>query len=185
MYQFIVSASNCNLIPDTAFVKLNVVKDTKIQIISPSKAKKDKPVEIKSENVNVSWRCLDCDENTNYTVNVSGLDGNKHKDKRTKLKNNSASFNLPSGKYKITVSGTNGASSDTTYIVVNTGGGAGWFIGLLLLVAVGVGIYFLLKKMKGKNTSSNHSDDYSGGKKSSNNQYSDNNSNDSSDDGMF
>jgi hypothetical protein len=150
MYQIIVSASDCNLIPDTAFIKLNVIKDTKIKITSPAGTKK-KPNEVKSENVNVSWLCSDCDENTTYTVNLVGTDGNKEKMKPLKVKNFSANFNgVPSGKYRVTVSGDKGASSDTSYIVVDAGGGAGWLFVLLLLAGLGAGGYFLLKNLKNK-----------------------------------
>jgi hypothetical protein len=185
MYQIIVSASNCNLTPDTAFIKLNIIKDTKIQIMSPSKGTSKKPTEVTSESVNVGWRCPDCDDNTTYTVTVSGVEGNKHKEKPLKIKGNSASFKLPSGKYKITVSGTNGASSDTSYIKVS-GGGSGWLFILLLLAAVGVGGYFLWKNLKNKPpTQNNSNDNYSNNNNSSNNSSSSNNSVDTADDGMF
>jgi hypothetical protein len=150
--------------------------------MSPSKGTSKKPTEVKNETVNVSWRCPDCDDNTTYNVTVSGIEGNKHKENPLKnLKSNSASFKLPGGKYKITVSGTNGASSDTTYIVVKTGGGT-WFLVLLLLAAAGVGGYFLLKKMKNRKPVSNNSDGYSSNKKTSSKNEDNNNP---SDDGMF
>ena len=135
MYQIIVSARNCNLLSDTAFIKLNVIKDTKIKITSPV-GTINKSSEIKGESVNVSWSCPDCDENTTYTVTIAGIDGNKTKVKPIKTKNFSVSFNdLPSGKYRITVSGTNGA-------------GSGVFGIIMALIAAGAGGYFLVKKMK-------------------------------------
>ncbi|MDR2971947.1 MAG: hypothetical protein LBU83_08475 [Bacteroidales bacterium] len=185
MYQIVVSASDCNLVPDTAFIKLNIVKDTKIKITSPVGTSK-KPNEIKGEKVNISWRCPDCDENTTFTVSISGTDGTKMKDKQKpiKTKNFSVSINgLSSGKYRITVSGTNGASSDTTFIEVRSDGAAGWLLILLLLIGAGIGIYFIVKKMGKKppiQTPSNNN--YNDNQKTSNN----NNSNvETSDDGMF
>lgn len=150
MYQIIVAANDYNLIPDTAFIKLNAIKDTKIKITSPNGTRK-KPNEIKGENLNVSWGCPDCDENTTYTVSIAGTDNNRNKVKPIKTENFSVSFNnLPNGKYRITVSGTNGASSDTTYIEISSGGGAGIFLLILLLIAAAVGVYLLIKKMKKK-----------------------------------
>ena len=182
-YEIIVSANNSSIIPDTTYIDVNKIKDTKIKITSPVGTKK-KPNEIKGEKLNVSWRCPDCNENTTYTVSVAGTDGNKNKAKPVKVKNFSANFNdLSSGKYRVTVSGDNGASSDTTYIEVSSGGGAGWFFILLLLAAAGIGAYFLLKKMKDKEPTQSYSDNsYSSNKKPSNNS---NSNMDTSDDGIF
>ena len=118
MYLIVVQAKNCNLVPDTAFVKLNIVKDTKIKITSPVGTKM-KPNEVKGESVNVSWRCPDCDEKTTYTVTTVGIDGTKIKVEPIKTNDNSVIIkNLTNGKYRIAVSGTNGVSSDTTYIKI-------------------------------------------------------------------
>jgi hypothetical protein len=186
MYRIIVSEKDCNLVPDTAFIKLNVIKNTKIQIMSPSKGTSKKPTEVKGESVNVSWRCPDCNDNTTYNVTVSGIDGNKHKEKPLKIKSNSASFKLPSGKYKITVSGTNGASSDTTYIKVSGGGGAGVFLVILLLILASIGGYFLYKNLKNKKpTQSSSNNNYNRNNNSSNSSSSSNSSVDTADDGMF
>jgi len=184
MYQIAVSANDCN--SDTAFIKLNVIKDTKIKITSPVGTKK-KPNKIKGGNVNVSWRCPDCDENTIYTVSAAGTDGNKEKVAPVKVKNFSTSFNnLSSGKYRITVSGDKGASSDTTYIEVSNGGGE-WFFILLLLAAIGAGFYFFFRKkppikVPQQNSSNNASDK---NKKTSSSNSNNNSNNDFSDDGMF
>lgn len=186
MYQIIVAANDHSLIPDTAFIKLNAIKDTKIKITSPIGTKK-KPNEIKSENVNVSWGCPDCDENTTYTVSIAGTDNNRNKVKPIKTENFSVNLNdLPGGKYRITVSGTNGASSDTTYIEISSGGGAGVFLFILLLIAAAISVYLLNKKMKNKKPAQNSSDDntkdsYNSTKSKTNN----NNSVDTADDGMF
>ncbi len=186
MYQIVVKAKNCNLIPDTAFIKLNIIRDTKIKITSPVGTNK-KPNEIEGENVNVSWRCPDCDENTIFTVNIVGIEGTKDKVKPIKTKEFSVNVNkLSGGKYRITVSGTNGASSDTTFIEISSGGGAGIFFIILLLITVGIGIYFLIKKMKNKkaipessNNDNNKSYNSSNGRNSSKSVV------DTADDGMF
>jgi hypothetical protein len=171
MYKIVVSAKKCNLRPDTAFIKLNIVKNTKIKITSPAGTKK-KPKGIDSDKVNVNWSCPDCDENTQYTVSIAGT--NKAS-KPIKTKNFSASFNdLPSGKYRITVSGTNGASSDTTYISIS-GGGGGAFLVILLLIALVVGAYFLIKKLKDKKPTQKSSDN-----NSNNNNHSNSSNNSSS-----
>ena len=182
MYQIIVQAKNCNLVPDTAYIRLNIVKDTKIKITSPVGTSK-KPNEIKSENANVSWRCADCDENTNYTVTIAGIDGNKNKVKPIKTKNFSVSFNnLSSGKYRITVSGTNGASSDTTYIEMGSGGGSGVFWFILLLIAIGAFGFFLTKKMNSPKPIPNSSNNNNNRSKGNSNS---NNSAGTADDGIF
>jgi hypothetical protein len=186
MYQIIVAASDYNLIPDTAFIKLNLVRDTKIKITSPIGTKK-KPNEIKGASINVSWRCPDCDENTTYTVSIAGTDSNRNKVKPIKTKNFSVSFtDLRSGKYRITVSGTNGANSDTTFIKVSSGGGAGVFLFILLLIAAAVGGYLLIKKMKNKkpipDSSNNNSNNNNNLIKNNTNN---NNSVETADDGMF
>ncbi len=186
-YRIIVLAMNCSLAADTAFVKVNIVKDTKIKITSPVGTKK-KPKEIEGQNTNVSWRCPDCDENTTFTVSITGIDGNNHKAKPIKTKNFSASFNdLDGGNYRVTVSGTNGASSDTTYIKLSAPFPVGAFLFILLLIAAGVGGYSLMKKMKNEKPISkgftNDDNNYNNNSPKSNS--SDNNSVDTADDGMF
>jgi|GEM_PF-4166253 len=181
-YEINVSANNLSIISDTTYIEVNIIKDTNIKITLPV-GTKTKPNKIDGNNVNISWRCPDCDDNTTYTVSAIGIDGNKEKVKPVKVKNFSASFNnLASGKYRITVSGDNGASSDTTYIEVSSSG-AGLFFVLLLLAAIGVGGYFLWKKLFGPKTDppNKNSGSDTGKKQSSNN----NNTNNGSDDDMF
>jgi len=180
-YEIIVSANNSLIVPDTTFIEVSAIKDTKIKITSPVGTKK-KPNKIKGQSVNVSWRCVDCDVNTTYTITLAGTDGNKATVKPVKVKNFATTFNnLASGKYRITVSGTNGASSDTTYIEVSSGGAGAFFI-FLLLAAIAVGVFLLLKKMKKKKPNMDNSYDYDNNKPSSSKSH---DNNDWADDGIF
>jgi hypothetical protein len=121
-----------------------------IKISSPT-GKKNKEVELKTENVSVSWTCSNCPEGIRYSVAVSQYDGGKYKETRKNLTGNSVSFKLPDGKFRVSVSASNcSANSDTTYIKVSTGGFGWLLIVLLLLVAGGVGYYFWNKSRQAK-----------------------------------
>jgi hypothetical protein len=152
-----------------------------IKITSPT-GKKNKEAEIKNENVTISWTCANCPEGIRYTVNISQYDGGKFRDTRKNLTTNTTSLKLSGGKYRITVLASNySASSDTTYVSINTGGG-GWIVFLLLLAAgCGIAYYFWNKSRQSKIESSFTANSYDGifsGKSSStNNSSSNSNSN--------
>jgi hypothetical protein len=146
----------------------------------PSKAKKGKEYEVKTETVNINWNCLTCPQGTKYTVLVSQYEEGKFRETKKELVANTATFKLPDGKFRITVSTSNtNASSDYTCISVSTGG-YGWLTFLLLLiVGIGIGYYFWNKKRQEKIDvfASNKADDIfsksSGGTTSSNSSNSD------------
>lgn len=146
-----------------------------ITITSPPEAKKGKEHEIKTETVNINWTCNNCPQGIKYTVLVSQYDGGKFREAKKDLVANTATFKLPDGKFRITVSASNTtASSDYTHVCVSTGG-YGWLIFLLLLiVAIAIGYYFWNKKRQEKIDvfASNKADDIfsknSGGTTSSN-----------------
>lgn len=122
-----------------------------ITITSPPEAKKGKEHELKSENVNINWTCNNCPQGIRYTVLVSQYDDGKLRETKKDLVVNTATFKLPDGKFRITVSSSNyTASSDFTCISVSTGG-YGWLVFLLLLIAaIGFGYYFWNKKRQEK-----------------------------------
>ena len=170
-YRIIVAASGVSA--DTTHIKVEIIRNTAISLTSPKKVTiKQPPVKIKKENVTVSWICSDAPDEIRYTVNITGQDRQKFKDKRANLPQNSTTFNnVPNGKYKITVSATD-AASDSTFIEVSTGDGGSAFLILLLLIAIGVGGYFLWKKVikpnmdqkvkpKENNQTNNNSNNYS------------------------
>ena len=121
-----------------------------IKITSPPEAKKGKEHEVKTETVNINWNCPTCRQETKYTVLVSQYEGGKFKETK-KCDVPTATFKLPDGKFRITVSASNNtASSDYTCISVSTGG-YGWLIFLLILIAaIGIGYYFWNKKRQEK-----------------------------------
>lgn len=151
-----------------------------ITITSPPEAKKGKEHEVKSETVNINWTCNNCPQGIKYTVLVSQYDGGKFRETKKDLVANTATFKLPDGKFRITVSASNTtASSDFTCISVSTGG-YGWLIFLLILIAaIAIGYYFWNKKRQEKIDvfATNKADDIfsknSGGTTSSNSSNSD------------
>lgn len=157
-----------------------ITENAAITITSPPKAKKGKEHEIKTETVNINWTCNNCPQGIKYTVLVSQYDGGKHREPKKVYVNNAATFTLPDGKFRITVSASNyTASSDYTCISVSTGG-YGWLIFLLILIAaIGIGYYFWNKKRQEKIDvfATNKADDIfskgSGGTTSSNSSNSD------------
>lgn len=122
-----------------------------ITLNSPPKARKGKEHEIKTESLNINWTCKNCPQGIKYTVMVSQYDGRKFRETKKDLTANTATFKVPDGKFKITVSASNyPSSSDYTYIDVSTGS-YGWLIFLLILIAAGaVGYYFWNKKRQEK-----------------------------------
>lgn len=162
-----------------AIVDTNTENAT-ITITSPPEAKKGKEHELKSENVNINWTCNNCPQGIKYTVLVSQYEDGKFRETKKDLVANTATFKLPDGKFRITVSASNfTASSDYTCISVSTGG-YGWLIFLLILIAgIVIGYYFWNKKRQEKIDvfASNKADDIfskgSGGTTSSNSSNSD------------
>lgn len=123
-----------------------------ITIVSPPKAKKGKEHEVNSETVNINWNCTNCPAGIKYTVTVAQYDDGKFREVKKDLVANTASFKLPDGKFRVSVSASNyaNATSDTTYISVSTGS-YGWIIFLLILIAAaGTGYYFWNKKRQEK-----------------------------------
>ena len=106
-----------------------------ITITSPPEGKKNTEVEIKSENLNINWSCSNCPQGIKYNVMVSEYDGGKFREVKKDLLSNTASFKVPDGKFRITVSSPNyiTATSDTTFIIVSTGG-YGWLLFVLFLI---------------------------------------------------
>ena len=180
-YRIIVSASGISA--DTTYIKVEIIRNTAISMTSPKKVKtKQQAVKIEKENVTVSWTCSDAPDDIRYSVTITGQDGQKFKDKRANLTQNSTIFNnVPDGKYKITVSAT-GASSDFTFIEINTGGGGAAFLIILLLIAAGIGGYFLWKKVIKPNAEQkikpkeNNQTDYNNNNNYSPNDYNNNSS---------
>ncbi|UPT71038.1 MAG: hypothetical protein M0D53_01070 [Flavobacterium sp. JAD_PAG50586_2] len=122
-----------------------------ITINIPQEAKKGKEYEIKSETVNINWNCPTCPQGIKYTVLVSQYEGGRFRETKKDLVANTATFKVPDGNYRITVSASNfPASSDTTFIKVGTSG-FGWLVFLLILIAgIGIGYYFWNKKREEK-----------------------------------
>ena len=171
--------TNPGITPPTSIVNSSGANAV-ITITSPPEAKKGKEHEMKSEMVNINWTCTNCPQGIKYTVLVSQYEGGKFKETKKDLVSNTATFKLPDGKFRITVSSSNfPASSDYTCVNVSTGG-YGWLIFLLILIAaIGIGYYFWNKKRQEKIDvfASNKGDDIfskgSGGATSSNSSNSD------------
>jgi hypothetical protein len=122
-----------------------------ITITSPPEAKKGKEHKIESESVNINWICKNCPQGIKYTVMVSQYDGGKFRETKKDLVLNTATFKLPDGKFRITVSASNyTAASDYTCISVITGG-YGWLVFLLIILVAGaVSYHFWNKKRQEK-----------------------------------
>jgi len=122
-----------------------------ITISSPPEAKRGKEHEVKSETANINWTCNNCPQGIKYTVLVSQYEGGKFRETKKDLVATTATFKVPDGKFRITVSASNSpASSDYTCINVSTSG-YGWLIFLFLLIAaIGIGYYFWNKKRQEK-----------------------------------
>ncbi len=120
-----------------------------IKIASPSGGKKNKEVELSSDQLVVNWSCKNCPAGGKFVVSVTEYEGGKFREVKKDLQSNSCSITLPDGTFKISVSGQNFvAQGDTTFVSVSTGG-AGWIIWLLvILVAAGIGYWFWNKRRK-------------------------------------
>ena len=122
----------------------------KIVISSPPEGKKNKEAVIKTETLNVNWACQNCPQGIKFNVMVSGYGGNKSRETKKELSANTATFKLPDGKYRVTVSSPNypAAASDTTFIEVSTGSYGGLLAALLLAALAGGAYMFWNKKRK-------------------------------------
>jgi hypothetical protein len=142
----ILAAKNNTIAPKgksaPTLIKPKNVDRKMLEIASP-KGTKAKPQKIDSELSKVSWRCMGCSEDTSYTVRLTDLDKSK-KFKPYKTKNKQQALKLEPGNYKVIVSG-DGAASNPQFFTVNTGGGLGIFLLLLLLAALAAVGYFVWK----------------------------------------
>lgn len=137
-----------------------------ITITSPPEAKKGNEHEVKTEAVTITWNCPTCPQGIKYTVRVSQYDGGKFRNSK-KCDAPTATFTLPDGKFRITVSATNTtASSDYTCISVSTGG-YGWLLFLLILIVGGAVAYYIWNKNRQEKidvfTNQNSEDPFSAG----------------------
>lgn len=122
-----------------------------ITLTSPSKVGKSQEHEIKTETLNVNWTCQNCPQGIKYNVLVSQYDGGKFREIKRKLTSNTATFKLPDGKFRISVSSSNfPALSDYTYVSVHTGGYGFIAFLLVLIAAAAVGYYFWNKARQEK-----------------------------------
>jgi len=123
-----------------------------IRITSYSQGTKIKPIKINGSNLNIGWSCTNCPQGAKFTLIVSGMSGNKYRPKIPIVSTQGYSLNnVPGGDYRISVSGQNFSSnSDTVYITVNSGGGTGWIIPVLLLLAAGIAGYWFWNKKRQK-----------------------------------
>ena len=138
--------TNPGITPPTSIVDSSDANAV-ITITSPPEAKKGKEHEMKAETVNIDWTCNNCPQGIKYTVLVSQYEGGKFRETKKDLVANTATFKLPDGKFRITVSTSNyTSSSDYTCISVSTGS-YGWLL-ILLLIAIIFGgiIYFRNRK---------------------------------------
>lgn len=120
-----------------------------IKITSPAGGKKDNEVELKSDNLNISWTCSDCPDGGKFTVLISEYDGGKFREFKKDLSVYTISQKVPDGKFKITVSAQNfDANSDTSYAIVNTGSFAWLFALLIIGVLAGIGYISWNKKRR-------------------------------------
>ena len=163
-----VDVSNYNPIGGGIITPPPPPSQAEIKITSPPEAKKGNEHEVKTEAVTITWNCPTCPQGTKYTVLVSqyDYDGKKIRDPK-KCDLPTATFPLPDGKYRITVSASNIiASSDYTCISVSTGG-YGWLLFLLILIVGGaVASYIWNKKRQEKIdvfTNQNSEDPFSAG----------------------
>ena len=103
--------------------------------------------------MNINWSCPNCPQGIKYTVMVSQYDEGKYRETKKDLVATTATFKVPDGKFKITVSASNypAVTSDYTFVSVSTGG-YGWFIFLLLLAIIISVIIKVSKDRRKKNS---------------------------------
>lgn len=105
-----------------------------IKLISYAGGELQKPVLVKTEDLNITWQCNDCPAGTKYNVYVGEIEGRGYKERKPNLSSTSVPVRLPgSGKYRIRVTDAlNNAQGATTYIELESSG-LGWVIALLIL----------------------------------------------------
>ncbi|MBR9999770.1 MAG: VWA domain-containing protein [Cyclobacteriaceae bacterium] len=129
--------------PSSPVIITDVEESSIIRLTSLANGRRNNEVETKSETLNINWSCTNYPEGGRFTVIIAQYDGGKFRDVKKDLSSYNASFRVPDGKYKITVSAQNfQADPDTTYVRINAGGGGWFWIFLLLLAAGGAGYYY-------------------------------------------
>jgi hypothetical protein len=122
-----------------------------IRLTSYANGKRNNEVQAKSSPLSINWSCSNFPEGGKFTVIIVQYGGGKYRDVRKDLSTYSASFRVPDGKYRVTVSAQNfQAEPDTTYVDLKTGGGGWFWILFLFLLAAGAGYYYWQRKRRMK-----------------------------------
>jgi hypothetical protein len=125
--------------------------DSSVQIKINNVGPKATPVKQKGANLNIMWSCTNCPQGAKFTLVVSNTSNRKYRPKIPVLSVQSYTLNnVPAGEYRISVSGQNFNATDTGYVTVDRGSGAGWVIPLLLLLAAGAGGYWYWNRKRQK-----------------------------------
>jgi hypothetical protein len=119
-----------------------------ISISSPKKCKKNNEIKLSTDNIIVNWTCPNSPQGIKYSVMVSEYDGGKFREIKRNLTSTTASFKVPDGKFKITVSAQNcSVTSDSTFVEVSTGG-FGWIIAIFILAAAVTSGYYIWNRKR-------------------------------------
>lgn len=105
--------------------------------------------EIKTGTLQVCWSCQNCPDNARFDVRVNNIKNNKIKE----IKNiplGFAKFDLPDGKYKVTVFAINFSASATTTVTISTFNPIWIILFLFLLAAATCGYWYWNKKRQEK-----------------------------------
>lgn len=137
-------AGNSNTSGNKGIITSNNVNRKSLKIISPIGTNTDYEVVDEKNGLNISWLCLGCDKNTEYTVTAKNIKTKKSKKEKVIGRNNSM-MQLSPGKYTISIKGKGlpSCQNNNQYIEIKgKGNNGGWFFFLFLIAIAGAAFYF-------------------------------------------
>ncbi|MFA0960221.1 hypothetical protein AB9P05_00285 [Roseivirga sp. BDSF3-8] len=116
-----------------------------LEIVTP-KGSRQKPYELKGDKMLVSWSCVGCKKDAEYTVKLLHMeDRGSSQTKKVKGRTNYNFALQNEGPYRVVVS-NEGSATSTEYFTYQAEGGGGSFLLWLLILAVLGGIAWFLYK---------------------------------------
>lgn len=118
-----------------------------VEIITP-KGNRRSPYSLKGDKLNVTWSCIGCTKDTEYSVKLLHMENRgASQTQKVKGRTNHTFSMTEGGPYRVVVSNNQGSSSTEFITYEGSGGGGSFLLWLLIIAALAALGYFLYTKL--------------------------------------